>query len=42
MSCFTLVAPRRSKDATAFTLELRTQPYVVGPNVWTTSNIIQE
>ena len=36
MSCFTLVAPRRSEDASAFTLDLRTQPYMVGPNVWTT------
>ena len=27
MSCFTLVAPRRSEDASALTLDLRTQPY---------------
>ncbi len=36
MSCLTLVAPRRSEDASAFTLDLRTQLYTVGPNVWTT------
>ena len=36
MSCFTLVTARRSEDASAFTLDLRTRPYLVGPNVWTT------
>lgn len=36
MSCFTLVAPRRSEDASAFTLDLRNQSYLVGPKVWTT------
>ena len=36
MSCFTLVAPRRSEDTSALTLDSRTQPHLVGPNAWTT------